>query len=560
MDVAVLEHEGAQEHAERLLPMAHELLTRAGLAVSDLDAVAFGQGPGGFTGLRVACGVAQGIALARGLPVVPVVSLQAVAARVPARPEQVVVVALDARMEEVYLGAYRRMDGAADNTEWEVLQTPVLIAAAQAVPWIEARLPDWRTGLGLPLAPVLAGDAWQVYAGVMTPSADWPCFDAQRPDVRDVALLGLQAWLRGGVLAPEHAAPLYVRDKVAFTTAERAGGQGGNPRAGAALVQTPGPVTLAQADQLTLDGAEAEASATVAAPVMAPVVAPVVTAEIPAEVIRNATSNATSSATSNATSNATPAAAPTIAPEWRAARQGSGRATPQSPAAAAARSSDVAFQSAGEGASPGTAQITAPPGLATTPPRGNGGAAGPQDAQRGSVPRSGHEPKPTAPAAAGDLGDGLEAASMRTEDLDDMAALEAAVQAFPWTRRNFADALAAGYESCLLRAGGRLLGFCVLMPAPDVSHLLVLAVDPVWQRRGLGTRLMQWCEARTRAHGLDALLLEVRPSNRNALSFYARQGFQQIGLRRDYYPAAHGAREDAVIMQKPVAADGHRNE
>ncbi|MFQ6746533.1 tRNA (adenosine(37)-N6)-threonylcarbamoyltransferase complex dimerization subunit type 1 TsaB, partial [Bordetella pertussis] len=77
--VAVLEHEGAQEHAERLLPMARELLARAGLAPEALQAVAFGQGPGGFTGLRVAWGVAQGIALGLGIPVLPVVSHEAVA-------------------------------------------------------------------------------------------------------------------------------------------------------------------------------------------------------------------------------------------------------------------------------------------------------------------------------------------------------------------------------------------------------------------------------------------------------------------------------------------------
>lgn len=474
VDITLLEHDGAQEHAERLLPMARDLLTRAGLAPDDLDAVAFGQGPGGFTGLRVACGVAQGIAMARGLPVVPVVSLQAVAARVPARPEQVVVVALDARMEEVYLGAYRRVDGAADNTEWEVLQAPVLIAAAEAVPWVESRLPDWRTALGLPLAPVLAGDAWQVYGGVMNASADWPCFDALRPEVRDVAWLGLQAWLRGGVLAPELAAPLYVRDKVAFTTAERTAGQGGNPRAGSALVQAPEPVTLTQADRLALEAAAAEVSATVPAAVVSP----------------------EGHAAHGVTAQASTLAADGVPGVFDTARE-------QRPLSALRQ----AMQAAGQ-----------------------------------------------------DVGNSLEAASMRSEDLDDMAALEAAVQAFPWTRRNFADALAAGYESCLLRAQGRLLGFCVLMPAPDVSHLLVIAVDPAWQRRGLGTRLMQWCEARTRAHGLDALLLEVRPSNGKALAFYGRHGFQQIGLRRDYYPAAHGAREDAVIMQKPVAPRGHGDE
>ncbi|WP_437701803.1 tRNA (adenosine(37)-N6)-threonylcarbamoyltransferase complex dimerization subunit type 1 TsaB, partial [Achromobacter xylosoxidans] len=81
LEVAVREHEGSQEHAERLLPMANELLAEAGLAPGALQAVAFGQGPGGFTGLRVACGVAQGMAMGLGIPVLPVVSHQAVAAQ-----------------------------------------------------------------------------------------------------------------------------------------------------------------------------------------------------------------------------------------------------------------------------------------------------------------------------------------------------------------------------------------------------------------------------------------------------------------------------------------------
>ena len=108
LDVTVREHEGSQEHAERLLPMAGELLAEAGLAPGALHAVAFGQGPGGFTGLRVACGVAQGMALGLDIPVLPVVSHLAVAAQTGAAPGQAVLVALDARMNEVYLAVYRR--------------------------------------------------------------------------------------------------------------------------------------------------------------------------------------------------------------------------------------------------------------------------------------------------------------------------------------------------------------------------------------------------------------------------------------------------------------------
>ncbi|AOB32178.1 acetyltransferase [Bordetella sp. H567] len=421
MAIATLEHDGAQEHAERLLPMARDLLRDAGIEASGIHAVAFGQGPGGFTGLRVACGVAQGIALAHDLPVVPVVSHLAVAAQVPARPDQAVVVALDARMDEVYLAVYRRVQGADDDTAWDVLQAPLLIAAAHVVPWVEGHLEDWRMRTGLALAPVLAGDAWDVYARQMAPHADWTRFDAKRPHARDIARLALLAWRRGETVPPEQAMPLYVRDRVAYTTAERMAGQGGNPKAASVLAPGPAPGTAAGAAMVS--GMAAAASDTAQA-------------------------------------------APAIGP------QSDGLPVDMSP--------------------------------------------------------------------------------MTVLDLDDMERIEASVQAFPWTRRNFADALAAGYDTCVLRRAGRMLGFCILMHAPDVSHLLVVAVDKAMHRQGLGSRLIAWCVQRARERGIGGLLLEVRPSNTGAVAFYEHHGFLRVGLRRGYYPAGRGRREDALVMQKPV--------
>src|SRR5690606_13947290 len=129
-EIGVLEHDGAQQHAERLLPMAGQLLDRAGLAPGDLHAVSFGQGPGGFTGLRVACGVAQGLGLALQVPVVPVVSHLAVAEQTQAGPGDLVVVALDACMNEVYLAVYER--GADAASPWLARQAPMLSSATEA--------------------------------------------------------------------------------------------------------------------------------------------------------------------------------------------------------------------------------------------------------------------------------------------------------------------------------------------------------------------------------------------------------------------------------------------
>jgi tRNA threonylcarbamoyladenosine biosynthesis protein TsaB len=154
----------------------------------------------------------------------------------------------------------------------------------------------------------------------------------------------------------------------------------------------------------------------------------------------------------------------------------------------------------------------------------------------------------------------VEMSPMTALDLGDIERIEASVQAFPWTRRNFADALAAGYDTCVLRRAGRVLGFCILMHAPDVSHLLVIAVDKTMHRQGLGSRLIAWCVDRSRQRGIEGLLLEVRPSNEGAIAFYVRHGFRRVGLRRGYYPAGRGRREDAVVMQKAVVFDGAGDE
>ena len=209
--------------------------------------MAFGQGPGGFTGLRVACGVAQGMALGLDIPVLPVVSHLAVAAQTGAAPGQAVLVALDARMNEVYLAVYRRAGTEGDEpASWETLQEPMLIAAAEVVPWAQHHQSGWR--LGAPL--LIAGDAWDAYAADMAPPPAWQRVDVLRPEAASVARLARQDWLRGQSVPAELAAPLYVRDKVAFTTAERMRGEGGNPKARRAIPATPQPLTDADLDEV----------------------------------------------------------------------------------------------------------------------------------------------------------------------------------------------------------------------------------------------------------------------------------------------------------------------
>jgi len=390
LNLRSLSHDATGEHAERLLPMVDELLDEAGVRRIDLSAIAFGQGPGGFTGLRVACGVTQGIAFALNLPVIPVVSLHAAALR-ESGEEPLRVVAQDARMSEVYAAVYGK---AADHPSgWHALHEPVLLDIGDLMPWAVDQARQWTHG-NAPAIKLL-GDALDAYPQVL---GEEPLAAAAhrlgsnlvinrggpwRASAEAVARLAWHAFEAGRTLPPHQAAPLYVRDKVAYTVAEREQGLGGNPRA----------------------------------------------------------------------------------------RQN------------------------------------------------------------------------------------LTIRSMTEADIAEAAAIESGVQAFPWTTGNFRDALQAGYGGWVACQDGRIQGFALMMFAPDVAHLLLIAVKPGAQRSGVGHNLLRHCEGQAAARGLPALILEVRPSNTRALSFYRNRGFAQIGVRKDYYPAERNAREDALVMEKKLIPD-----
>lgn len=140
---------------------------------------------------------------------------------------------------------------------------------------------------------------------------------------------------------------------------------------------------------------------------------------------------------------------------------------------------------------------------------------------------------------------------MLPADLDDVVDLERRCHEFPWTRGNFADSLAAGYDARVLRESGTLAGYGVVMRAPDEAHLLNITVAPDLQRCGRGTTLLLHLFERARASGAQRMLLEVRPGNAGALALYRRHGFTEIGRRRGYYPAAKG-REDAIVMERAL--------
>lgn len=193
-----------QTHSSLILPFLREMLDAAGLELGDFDGIAFGAGPGSFTGLRIGCGVAQGLAFGAGLPVLGVSTLLALAA---ASTQDKVIACLDARMGEVYHAAYVRQRGG-----WATVHAPGLYAP-QAVPAVEG---DGWYGVGSGWAAyreVLAGR----YAGKLagTDGADYP-------HARDIAALAAPLFEKGLGKPAHEAAPVYIRNKVAFTMSERA--------------------------------------------------------------------------------------------------------------------------------------------------------------------------------------------------------------------------------------------------------------------------------------------------------------------------------------------------
>jgi [ribosomal protein S18]-alanine N-acetyltransferase len=132
-------------------------------------------------------------------------------------------------------------------------------------------------------------------------------------------------------------------------------------------------------------------------------------------------------------------------------------------------------------------------------------------------------------------------------DLAPVIEIEQRIYAFPWTLGNFRDSIRAGYSCWVCRGGEGLFGYAVLMLAAGEAHLLNLTIDSPFQKRGHGSRLLQHLVRTARDGRAHVLFLEVRPSNAAGLGLYARHGFRQIGVRRDYYPAQVG-RENALVF------------
>ena len=215
--------QGGAKSSQLVLPEIVRLMDEAQMRFADLTAVVFGKGPGSFTGLRTACSVAQGLAFGAGVPVLPIDTLLAVAEdaryqnmqqkqqQTQQQPEQIAqqpqrfFVAMDARMDQVYTAAYEW------RSEWQCVQAPSVNSPENiSVPT------EWKD-----LAFITVGNAWDMFA------ARWPAeLSGQHmyamPTAQALLRLSPVAFGQGLAVQPEEALPLYIRDKVAQTTQERA--------------------------------------------------------------------------------------------------------------------------------------------------------------------------------------------------------------------------------------------------------------------------------------------------------------------------------------------------
>lgn len=193
-----------RDHTQRILPLVQDLLQAQQLELTALDALAFGRGPGSFTGVRIGIGIAQGLALGANLPMIGVSSLATMAQgawRLTGATR--VLAAIDARMGEVYWAEYQR-DA---NGEWQGEETEAVLSPEAAQARIASLEGEWTT----------VGTGWQAYPQLLTaPGAQLVASEVLLPAAEDMLPLALAAWQRGATVAVEHAEPVYLRNEVAW--------------------------------------------------------------------------------------------------------------------------------------------------------------------------------------------------------------------------------------------------------------------------------------------------------------------------------------------------------
>ncbi|MDO5680702.1 MAG: tRNA (adenosine(37)-N6)-threonylcarbamoyltransferase complex dimerization subunit type 1 TsaB [Pelistega sp.] len=482
-----------QQHAEHILPMLDELLHEAQLAKQAIHGVVFSQGPGAFTGLRIACGVAQGLALGLGIDVVAVDSLRATASMVPNKPAyDLIVSVLDARMQEVYLAAYQPVAGAAQignelmmSAQLHTVQAPVLIGVADVIPWLREKL--------------IPGLQAQLKVGQASSEGTTQEQATQEQGAHKIALDGaenstatLQVLLCGNAL-----------DEYAQEFAQ-------------GLVENQGQVEVS-ASAANQDRAEGDSHA----------------ANLGFDSVANSVQANSRAIEFHLGHTAWPSAEVLVQLGYEEFKQG--RAMAAELVAPLYLRDKVAF---------------------TTAEREQGMGGNP----KAELPQHKHEFAAVASTASAQTSEDIEAQLsnvdaridvMQVADIEAVLEIENQVQLEPWTAGMFADSLQANYKAGVLRhRSGQIMGYALQMFAPDVAHLLTIAIAPEWQQQGLGRLLLTWTEQQVLEAGLSAQMLEVRVSNQAARALYEAQSYQQIGLRKGYYKGVDGQSEDALVLQK----------
>ncbi len=140
---------------------------------------------------------------------------------------------------------------------------------------------------------------------------------------------------------------------------------------------------------------------------------------------------------------------------------------------------------------------------------------------------------------------------MTLADVEQVIKVEQDVYQFPWTERIFKDCIRVGYQCWLATNSDNLVGHAVISVTSGESHILNLSIAGCHQRKGYGSRFIEFLVRQAQALDAETMLLEVRPSNTAAINCYNAAGFNEIGSRKDYYPAANG-REDALLFARQI--------
>jgi tRNA threonylcarbamoyladenosine biosynthesis protein TsaB len=193
-----------RDHTKLVLPMVDEVLKEAGLKLADIDALAFGRGPGSFTGVRIGIGIAQGLAFGADLPMIGISTLAAMAqASYRQHGAEQAACAIDARMSEVYWGRYVRQE----NGDWQLIDEECVIPPAELAEQIATDEQSWAQ----------VGTGWGAYSEELAGlKINTQASDVLYPDAQDIVHLARYRWLAGETVSAEESSPVYLRDKVAW--------------------------------------------------------------------------------------------------------------------------------------------------------------------------------------------------------------------------------------------------------------------------------------------------------------------------------------------------------